>query len=119
MATTPFNLPLTVTKGITFGPVVFLFKKPDLTPFDFTDTGTWKVFAYARRSADAKQFIDLGPLITDAVNGEVRISFTDEQTLAQMGGTYKWDMVLESPTGIRIGPYFAGLYKVEEISTHV
>jgi hypothetical protein len=119
MATTPFSLPLTIVKGITYGPVIFQFKQEDLTPFDFTDGGVWKVFAYARRSKDAKNKIDLNPLITDAVNGEVRISFTDEQTLAFMAGEYGWDLVLEMPTGQRLGPYFDGKLKITEINTHI
>lgn len=115
---TPFNLPLTITKGITYGPVIFTFKKEDTTPFDLTDGGTWAVLAYGRRSKDAKDKIDLNPQITDAANGEVRISFTDEQTLALMGGEYGWDMILLPPSGERLGPYFAGILKVKEINTH-
>jgi len=118
MATTPFNLPLTIVKGISYGPVVFEFKQEDTTPFDFTDGGTWKVFAFARKSPDARNKIDLNPIITDPVNGEVKISFTDEQTLAMMGGEYGWDMVIENPSGVRLGPYFEGKLKIKEIYTH-
>jgi hypothetical protein len=119
MATTPANLPLTITKGIHFGPIIFNFKQPNGDPFDFTDGGTWKILAYARRTKNAKDKIDLAPVFSDAPNGEARIEFSDEQTLAQMGGTYAWDLILESPAGVRIGPYFEGPYHVREINTHV
>ncbi len=118
MATTPYNLPLTITKGVTYGPVIFQFKNEDQTPFDLTDGGTWKVFAYARRTKDATFKIDLNPIITDAAGGEVTVQFSDEQTNAMMGGEYGWDMVLEVPTGERIGPYFAGTLKIKEVYTH-
>ncbi len=118
MATTPFNLPLTITKGVTYGPVIFQFKNEDGTPFDLSAGGTWKVFAYGRRTKDAKNYIDLNPLITDAAGGEVTMGFSDEQTNVMMGGIYDWDMVLEVPTGERIGPYFAGDLKIREINTH-
>ena len=52
----PFILPLTVTKGITFGPVTFLFKQADATPFDLTG---YQVLAYARRYKNSKEKIDL------------------------------------------------------------
>lgn len=113
---TPFNLPLTVTKGITFGPVTFMFKQADASPFDLTD---YKVFAYARRTKYAKEKIDLNPQITDAVNGTAVMQFTDEQTAVLMGGENGWDLILEAPTGERLGPYFAGKLKVQEIYTHV
>ncbi len=118
MAVTPFDLPLTITKGVTYGPVVFHFKQEDGSPFDLTVGGTWKCLAYARRTKDAKQFIDLNPIITNAVGGEATVEFTDEQTTAMMGGMYGWDMILEVPTGERIGPYFSGKLSVEEINTH-
>jgi hypothetical protein len=113
---TPFNLPLDLTKGITFGPVIFNFKDTDgTTPFDLTG---WKVFAYARRNKNDTFKIDLAPTITDAAQGQVRIAFTDEEVLAQTAGNYTWDMVLENPAGERLGPYFAGPYNVTEINTH-
>ena len=110
-----FNLPLTITKGVTFGPVIFTFKQADTSPMPLTN---WVVLAYARRTKDAKEKIDLVPVITDAANGEVRIQFTDEETLVLMGGEYSWDMVLQTPTGERLGPYFEGKLKVKEINTH-
>ncbi len=116
--TTPFNLPLTIVKGISYGPVIFNFKQEDTTPFDLSGGGTWQTFAYAKRTKDAKEKIDLNPQITDAVNGEIRIQLTDEQTLALMGGEYFWDIVLEAPDGTRLGPYFEGKLKVKEIVTH-
>lgn len=120
MATTPFNLPLTITKGINYGPVIFNFKQEDGTPFDLSSGGVWQVFSYARKTKDAKNKIDLAPVITDAANGEVTMGpFSDEATNAFMGGEYGWDLVLEAPTGERLGPYFAGLLRIKEINTHV
>ncbi len=111
----PFILPLTVTKGITFGPVTFNFKQADATPFDLTG---YQVLAYARRYPNSKEKIDLAPQITDAANGTAVISFTDEFTLALTGGGYGWDLILEGPSGIRTGPYFAGPFKIKELYTH-
>jgi len=116
MSTTPYNLPLNIIKGISYGPVIFNFKQEDTTAFDLT--GGWKVFAYARKNQDARTKIDLNPVITDAAGGEVQIQFSDEQTLAMLGGEYGWDMVLETPLGVRLGPYFEGKLKVKSIYTH-
>ncbi len=116
--TIPFDLPLTIVKGVTYGPVVFHFKQENGDPFDLTSGGSWKVFAYARLNKGAKNKIDLNPVVTDGPNGEATIEFSDEQTLAFMGGEYGWDMVLEVPTGERIGPYFAGKLTIKEINTH-
>jgi len=118
MATLPFNLDLTVTKGITYGPAEFNLKDEDENPFDLTLGGAWKVISYARLTKDSARKIDLAPSITDAANGQFKIGFTDEQTLAQMAGNYRWDLILETPAGERIGPYFAGKYTVEEINSH-
>jgi len=118
MATTPFKLDLTIVKGISYGPVIFNFKQEDLTPFDLTDGGPWKVFSYAKKSPDSRQKIDLDPQITDAAGGVVQISKTDEQTLALLAGKYGWDLVLETPAGVRLGPYFAGDLLIKEIVTH-
>jgi len=112
---TPFNLPLTITKGITFGPVTFNFQQADASPFDLTN---YKVFAHARRTKYAKEKIDLNPQITDAVNGTVVMQFTDEQTAVFMGGENNWDLILEAPAGARLGPYFAGKLLIKEINTH-
>lgn len=119
MATTPFNLDLEITKGVTYGPVVFNFKNQDGTPFDLTVGGTWKIFAYGRLTRGAKNKIDLKPIITNAPAGEATVQFTDEETNAFMAGQYGWDMILEVPTGERIGPYFAGKLTIEEINTHI
>ncbi len=113
---TAFDLPLTITKGVTFGPVTISFKNADASDFDLTN---YHVFSYARRTKYDKNKIDLAPQITDAAGGTVEFGFTDEQTAALMGGVYAWDLILEDPTGQRFGPYFAGKLSVLEINTHV
>jgi len=115
---TAFELDLTVTKGVTYGPVQFTMRDEDGDPIDFTDGGEWKVLAYARPSKDSQFKIDLAPTFTDAAGGQFQIAFTDEQTLGQLAGRYHWDMIFESPAGERSGPYFAGKYIVQEIYTH-
>lgn len=111
----PFRLDLTIIKGITYGPVIFNFKQQDATPFPLTG---WKVLAYGRRYHNAKDKIDLNPVVTDGPNGQAQINMSDESTLALMGGEYNYDLILEDPNGIRTGPYFAGKLKITEIYTH-
>jgi hypothetical protein len=115
MATTPPTCPHKSKRSSWAGGIHF--KQEDTTPF-ILPRRTWRVFAHARKTHDAKEKIDLNPQITDAVNGEVKIQFTDEQTIVLMGGKYGWDLVLESPDGVRLGPYFEGELQVKEIYTH-
>ena len=113
---TPFKLDLTVTKGITFGPILFTFKDSNGDPFDLTG---WQPHAHARSSPGAKSKIDLAPAITDAAAGEAEIPVkTDEVTLSYLAGELSWDLILESPGGVRIGPLFKGDFLVKEIITH-
>lgn len=114
---TPFELPLTIRKGISYQPLVtFIFQQADASPFSLE--GGWKVIAYARLTKYSREKIDLNPIITDAPAGTAVVSFTKEQTTAMTGGEYGWDLILEDPDGIRTGPYFAGPFKIKEINTH-
>ena len=110
----PFNLPLTITKGLRYGPIIFQFKQSDGTPFPLIG---WEVFAHARRDKGDKDKIDLEPSITDASGGEVRIEFSDERTAELTPTTYGWDMLLLPPGGEMIGPYFAGNLTIKQTYT--
>jgi hypothetical protein len=113
---TPFNLPLTITKGLRYGPTIFQFKQLGGDPFSLVG---WQVFAHARRNKVDKDKLDLQPVITDAAGGEVMIEFSDDDTSEMTPTTYGWDMLLQPPDGGMIGPYFAGALTIQELYTRV
>jgi len=113
---TPATLDLTIRRGITFGPLVLTFNGESNADVDLND---WNVYAEARRISPGQSTdnLDLEPEITSEEGGQVTISFTDTETLALPYGTYEWDLVLEQPTGERIGPFLAGKLTIEDIVT--
>lgn len=64
---------------------------------------------------DADVYIDLAPVITDAVNGEVTIpTMTSAQTRALgFTGDFHWDFVL-TLAGERFGPFLAGKFTISD-----
>jgi hypothetical protein len=111
---TPAPLNLTIRKGITFGPVLITCRDSSGA---FVDLTGWVVSAHARKSATSDLAFSLEPQITEPLSGGITIAFTDEQTQALPAGSFKWDMVLERPTGERLGPYIAGTLSVNPIIT--
>lgn len=110
----PVPLDLTIWKGITFGPEVMTLHDGDDQPVDLTG---WSVYAHVRHKLGGYVILDLAPQITDAAAGEITIEvdYTLPRTL--QAGSYLWDLIVEPPTGVRLGPLFQGLVTIEETST--
>ncbi|MFA7302071.1 MAG: hypothetical protein WC069_07200, partial [Candidatus Shapirobacteria bacterium] len=96
---TPAALNLTIIKGITFGPVLITCKDSGGAAVNLTG---WSVTADARQSPSKAVAFSLAPQITDAAAGQITVGFSDEQTNALPAGTFRWDLVLERPTGERL-----------------
>jgi hypothetical protein len=101
----PARYNLSMTKGVTFGPVLFYLADEDEVAVDLTG---WTVFAEVRASANGSVIFDLQPQITNPEEGEITIEHTDEQTADLTPGLFRWDLILENPAGQRLGPYIVG-----------
>ena len=110
----PAALSLSITKGITFGPIVITCSDASGDPLDLTG---WTAHAQARVKPGAALAFDVGPEITGATDGEITLAMTDTQTNLLTAGVYQWDLVLENTDGDRLGPYLAGPATVEAINT--
>jgi hypothetical protein len=110
----PAPLNLEVYKGVTFEPVTFTMRDAALNSVDLTD---WSVFAEVRKNCSNSLVLDLLPVISDAVNGEITISLTDEVTANLGEGSFYWDLILENDLGERLGPYLAGKFTISCVIT--
>lgn len=110
---TPVSLNLTLLRGITFDPIlIYCFDAPDLlNAFDITG---WTPWAEVRSAPDETLILDLTPAITDAVHGVVTIpDIQDEATILLPEGKFKWDLILQDPSGQRLGPYVKGSFIIK------
>lgn len=111
----PAHYPITVVRGVAFGPVEFHCKTTAGTPTPLTGC---QAFAQVRVRPGAAPVADLMPVITDEAAGVVTIpKLTDEQTLTLPRGNFQWDLVLQDAAGDRFGPYVAGPFSVVDIVT--
>lgn len=94
-----------IYKGITYGPIVFQLTDDDDVPVPLTG---YLVFAEVRKQPGSPLILDLNPQIVDDLNAYVQIAFTDEETFTLPPGNYKWDFIMEKPTGERVGPFISG-----------
>lgn len=108
------TLNLTVHRGITLGPITFVFKDEDGAVVDLTG---YTAHAEARKRLSGPVVIDFEPTVSDATAGEVTIYRTDELTNAYAAGLYRWDLVLENASGERLGPFLAGEVTVATLNT--
>lgn len=88
----PLNLQ--IIRGCTFEALEFQMLEDDqVTPIDITG---WNFAAEVRKMPGDTVIVDLGPIITDAANGIVRIpAIDDETTLTYPIGGYNWDLLGE------------------------
>ena len=110
------NLP-TISRGAACEPLVITIKDKTLqTPIDFTG---YRAFAYIKHAPTEDLILDLAPNVTNAAGGEITIpAISPAVTSTIPAGSYKWDLVLESSTGIATGPWLAGTVVVQDIITH-
>jgi hypothetical protein len=112
MSCDPAYYPLKIRREITFGPLTVTCQDVNAVPVDLTG---FLVFALARPELESTTNIDLGPVITDPVNGVITIAFTDEQTAAFALGEYVYDIVLEDGSGNRLNPILAGPLSIIDV----
>lgn len=110
----PASLNLEVYKGVTFEPVTLTMRDANLNSVDLTN---WSVFAEVRRNCSKSLVLDLLPIVSDAANGQITISLTDEVTANLSEGVFYWDIILENDSGERLGPYLAGKFTISCIIT--
>jgi hypothetical protein len=110
----PAKLNIVAWIGATLEPIVITFLDADSAAVDLTG---WSVFAEVRQLPFNSVILDLNPSITDAANGEVTITLTDEVTATLRAGSHKWDIMLENPGGERLGPYLQGEFVVQGMIT--
>lgn len=110
----PGNLSLTLWRGTTFGPVEITCKDSN---GDVVDLTGWSVFAQVRATTGSHVVLDLEPSIPLGTDGKVTFGFTDEETIEIPHGEYVWDLVLEQPTGEKLGPILAGSFVVKTAVT--
>tara|TARA_R100001463_G_scaffold47083_1_gene95863 strand:+ start:2825 stop:3169 length:345 start_codon:yes stop_codon:yes gene_type:complete len=108
------KLDILINKGTTLGPIVINCKDSNNSSLDLSG---WSVYAHVRSSADTAIIVDLSPTITNATDGAIQITKTDEQTSALAVGSYFWDLLLENSSGERLGPFLAGSCDVAAVIT--
>lgn len=107
---TPAELDLSIVRGLTFGELTMTMYDLDDVLVDLTG---WTAYAEAKECSNGL-IIDLEPTITDAVNGVVVISFTDEETALLKLGTYTYDLIFENALGARLGVFLTGTLTITD-----
>lgn len=82
--------------------------------------------AVVRRNEKSEVYLNLHPVITDAVNGEITIPviYSSDTANLEFVGTFNWDLVLigsgTPPTPLeRLGPYVKGPFTVSDNITQI
>lgn len=114
MSYQPARRDLDIRRGTTLGPYIFRCLDADGNPVDLTG---WTVEGKAAASPGAAAAFDLAPSVTDADDGEVTLTRTDEQTAVLTVGRYGWDLVFTDPAGTRMPPHVVGVCTVTDIYT--
>lgn len=111
---TPATLNLTLYRGTTFA-LGFICKDDNLAVINLTG---WTAHAMVRTTPQRHLVLDLQPTIPVGTDGRVSISLTDEQTAAiETPGEFEWDLVLERPSGEKLGPFLAGVFVITTANT--
>jgi hypothetical protein len=105
MARAPGKVHIVVYEGLAYGPLLIRCLDASGAAVDLTG---YTAHAEIRENASGAVKLDLAPTISDATAGEITISRTDEQTDGAAAGKWKWDLVLENPSGDLIGPIVEG-----------
>lgn len=106
----PYNL--TMTRGCRFpaAGAIVLQMLGGSGPFDLTG---YTAEAQVRVQTGDAVILDLAPIITDALNGEVTLTtFSDEETMEYIAGVYQWDFILSSVINDVTGRYIAGQFYI-------
>ena len=108
-ASTPASLDLTLTRDITFGPIVIVCKDSAGTVVNVTG---WTAYAEVRKKPeDTTAILNLAPVVSNGAAGEVTIpAIANSTTKTLPAGAYLWDFILQKPTGERLGPFISGRF---------
>lgn len=110
----PIDHDITIRLGSTFCEAFQIYGADD----KLLDLTGWSVFAQVRSQATRPVVADLVPVITDSAEGEIiLITIMHEQSALLPAGNYYWDLMLETPDGVRIGPVFAGRALLHRVIT--
>lgn len=110
-AMTPAALDLTLTRDITFGPIVITCK--DSAGAAVNVTG-WTAYAEVRKKPeDTTVILNLAPVVSNGAAGQVTIpAIANTVTKTLPPGAYQWDFILQKPTGERLGPFITGRFNI-------
>lgn len=98
-------LDITIWRGLTYGPQIIFAVDTTGAPYNLT---SWSVFASVRKESPLAVIVNLSPTISNATTGEITIELLPATTLALAEGVALWDLVLQTPTGRKLGPYIGG-----------
>ena len=99
------NLDITIWRGLTYGPQIIFAVDAFGAPYNLVG---WTVFASVRKESPLAVILNLSPMITGGAAGEITIELVPAITLALAEGVALWDLVLQTPTGRKLGPYIGG-----------
>jgi len=93
-------LNLILVRGCTFEELELQMQDSDGAPIVITN---YTVEAQVRQFPGDTLIIDLNPSVTDGANGIVTIpEISDTLTTAYGLGNHRWDLLLESDTGVKV-----------------
>lgn len=109
-------LNLAIVQGATYGPVQISCKDALGAPVPLAG---WKAYAEGREGVDGAVVIDFAPVIAaDDAAGLVTFPQIPYATTAALpAGTFGWDVLLETPAGVRHEPFLAGTLTIGKIHT--
>lgn len=118
---TPATLPLNIVRGLTLGPIV-INCFGDVANTQPVPLNGWKAYAQVRKCPGGDLLLDLTPQVSQATTGatvgQITLTEPKEVTAAlSCVGNFFWDLVLETPSGVRMGPYIEGPCPVSSIIT--
>lgn len=108
-----YSKDLHLCRGVTLRPWTITCKDTVGNAVDLTGA---TVAAKIRRD-DGTIIHDIAPSISDAVNGEITMGITDEQTAALQPGVYSWDLLITTAEGDTLPPIVGGACHVDRTAT--
>lgn len=105
MARAPGKVHIVVYAGLSFGPLTIRCLDGNGAPVSLTG---YTPYAQVRDPDTGTLKLDLSPVISDAADGEITMNPSDEDTTGAGLGKWKWDLILENPSGDLIGPIVEG-----------
>jgi hypothetical protein len=107
----PGKLDLEMYIGTQFGPLIITCLDTNGDPVNIRG---YTVEAEARTSSTATASFDVGATITNGDAGEITLKKLHTETATLVPGRPRWDLILVTPAGVRIGPILAGTVKVTQ-----